>query len=56
MPEQLQSLETDGGKVWKEKVFNNELSFEGVFDANANVDIIEAQALAKAARRAATKA
>lgn len=49
------SVATDGGKVWKEKVHNNDMSFEGVFDSNADVDIIEAQALARRARQEASK-
>jgi len=51
----IRSLATDGGKVWKEKVFDNEMSFEGVFNANSNVDIIQAQALAKTAKQEASK-
>lgn len=51
----IRSLATDGGKVWKEKVYDNEMSFEGVFNANSNVDIIQAQALAKTAKQEASK-
>ena len=42
-------------EVWKEKVYDNEMSFEGVFNANSNVDIIQAQALAKTAKQEASK-
>jgi len=44
------SLETDGGKVWKEKTAGNTMSFEEVYEANGTVDIIEAQALARSAK------
>eukprot|EP00282_Hemiselmis_andersenii_P035421 CAMPEP_0169442256 /NCGR_PEP_ID=MMETSP1042-20121227/8730_1 /TAXON_ID=464988 /ORGANISM="Hemiselmis andersenii, Strain CCMP1180" /LENGTH=522 /DNA_ID=CAMNT_0009553415 /DNA_START=109 /DNA_END=1677 /DNA_ORIENTATION=- len=44
------NLETDGGKAWKVKTAGNSMSFEEVYEANGCVDIIEAQALARAAK------
>jgi hypothetical protein len=37
------SLATDGGKVWKERLDKNSMSFEDVHAANSAVDIFEAQ-------------
>jgi len=35
--------DTDGGVAWKEKLPGNPLSFEGVYNLNAAVDVIAAQ-------------
>uniref|UniRef100_A0A7S4GK83 Uncharacterized protein n=1 Tax=Eutreptiella gymnastica TaxID=73025 RepID=A0A7S4GK83_9EUGL len=44
-------IDTDGGKVWKQKLEGNAMSFEEVYFMNADVDISEAQRLAKQAAK-----
>jgi hypothetical protein len=44
----LSTLDTDGGVAWKEKLPGNPLSFEGVYNLNAAVDVIAAQEAARA--------
>ena len=40
--------ETDGGKVWKQRVEGNPMSFEEVYVMNNSVDVSAAQVHAKA--------
>ncbi|EKX34779.1 hypothetical protein GUITHDRAFT_119090 [Guillardia theta CCMP2712] len=36
-------LDVDGGKAWKVKLDQNTMSFESVYEANCDVDVVEAQ-------------
>ena len=47
------SRETDGGKVWKEQLEGNPMSFEGVYKANQPLDVGECTNLAAGAHAAA---
>jgi len=45
------TLDTDGGKAWKQKLAMNEYSFEGVHTLNKDVDVSRAQELAASLHR-----
>eukprot|EP00164_Ancoracysta_twista_P000204 GFYU01000295.1.p2 GENE.GFYU01000295.1~~GFYU01000295.1.p2 ORF type:complete len:542 (+),score=212.82 GFYU01000295.1:157-1782(+) len=44
-------MDTDGGKAWHEKVYENEFSFDELHRENSNVDVVEAEEEAKVVKK-----